>query len=51
MQLSMATHLDNCLKVVSATYLLVRFLCLKETRKNVLYFALKALFDFEIIKF
>ena len=44
-----------CLKVVSATFLLVCFLCLKgstsETRKNVFYFISKALFVFEIIRF
>ena len=43
------------LKVVSVTFLLVCFLCLKEstyeTRKNVLYFTPKALFITEIIKF
>ena len=44
-----------CLKVVSASFLLVCFLCLKEstceTRKNLFYFTLKALFVLEIIKF
>ena len=44
-----------CFKVVSATYLLVCFLRLKEstfeTRKNVVYFTSKALFVLEIIKF
>ena len=43
------------LKVVSATFLLVSFLCLKEstceTRKKVFYFTSKALFVLEIIKF
>ena len=43
------------LKVVSATFLLVCFLCLKEstceTRKNVFCFTSKALFVFEITKF
>ena len=43
------------LKVVSATFLLVCFICLKEstykTRKNVSYFTSKALFVLEIIKF
>ena len=43
------------LKVVSATFLLVCFVCLKkstcETRKNVFYFTSKALFILEIIKF
>ena len=44
-----------CLKVVSATFLLVCFLRLKEntfeTRKNVAYFTSKAFFVLEIIKF
>ena len=43
------------LKVVSTTFLLVCFVCLKdstyETRKNVFYFTLKALFVLEITKF
>ena len=43
------------LKVVSATFLLVYFVCLKastcETRKNVFYFTLEALFVLGIIKF
>ena len=43
------------LKVVSATFLLVRFVCLKEstceTRKNAFYFTLKTLLVLEIIKF
>ena len=43
------------LKVVSATFLIVYFVCLKErtceTRKNVFYFASKALFVLEIIRF
>ena len=43
------------LKVVSATFLLVCFLCLKEsfreTSKNIFYFTSKAFFVFEIIKF
>ena len=43
------------LKVVSATFLLACFVCLKEstceTRKNVFYFTSKALFVLEIIKF
>ena len=47
--------LQKDLKAVSATFLLVCFVCLKEraceTRKNVLYFILKALFVLEIIKF
>ena len=45
----------NPLKVVSATFLLVCFICLKEstfeTRKNVFDFTLKALFVLEIIRF
>ena len=43
------------LKIVSATFLLVRFLSLNEstcqTRKNVFYFTLKGLFVLEKIKF
>ena len=43
------------LKVVSATFLLVYFVSLKEstceTRKNAFYFTSKALFVLEIIKF
>ena len=43
------------LKVVFATFLLVYFICLKEstlkTRANVFYFFSEALFVFEIIKF
>ena len=43
------------LKVVSATFLLVCFVCLKErtweTRKNVFYLSSKALFVLEITKF
>ena len=43
------------LKFVSATFLLVCYLCLRvntcETRKNVFYFTLKALFVLEIIRF
>ena len=43
------------LKVVSATFLLVCFVCLKEstceTKKTVFYFTLKALFVLEVIKF
>ena len=43
------------LKVVSATFLLVSFVCLKEstceTRKNAFYFTSKALLVHEIIKF
>ena len=48
------TSYRHC-KVVSATFLLVCFLYLKEstceTRKNVFYFISKALFVLEIIKF
>ena len=47
--------LEYSLKVVSATFLLVCFLSLKEstceTRKNVFYFTSKALFVLEKIKF
>ena len=43
------------LKFVSATLLLVCFVCLKEstceTRENIFYFTSKALFVLEIIKF
>ena len=43
------------LRVVSATFLLVSFVCLKEstceTRKNVFYLTSKALLVLEIIKF
>ena len=43
------------LKVVSTIFLVVCFVCLKEstceTRKNVFYFTSKALFILEIIKF
>ena len=46
---------NNNLKVVSATFLLVCFVCLKEstceTRKNVFSFTSKALFVLEIIIF
>ena len=46
---------EGDLKVVSATFLLVCFVCLQEstpeTRKNVFYFTSKALFILEIIKF
>ena len=45
----------NSLKVVSATFLLIRFVCLKErtceARENVFYFTSKAPFVLEIIKF
>ena len=48
-------QLIQYLKVVSATFLLVCFVCLKErtceTRKNVFYLTSKALFILEIIKF
>ena len=47
--------LISSLKVVSATFVLVCFLSLNEstfqTKKNVFYFTLKALFVFEKIKF
>ena len=47
--------LISFLKVVSTTFLLVYFLCLKnstsETRKNIFYFTSKALFAPEIIRF
>ena len=43
------------LKVVSATFLLVCFVCIKEstfeTKKNVFYFTSKALFVLQIIRF
>ena len=46
---------SHALKVVSATFLLVCFVCLKqstcETRKNTFYLFSKALFVLEIIKF
>ena len=45
----------KCLKVVSATFLLVCFVCLKEstceTRKNAFYFTSKAPLVLEIINF
>ena len=45
---------DWFLKAVSAEFLLVSFVCLKEstfeTRKNTFYFTSKALFALEIIK-
>ena len=48
-------YIFKALKVVSAAFLLVCFVCLKEstceTRKNVFYFTSKTLFVFEIIKF
>ena len=48
-------RLYKYLKVVSATFLLVCFLRLKEstceTRKNVFYFTSKAVFILEIMKF
>ena len=50
-----AITLLQSLKVVSATFLLVCFVCLKEntceTRKNVFYFTLRAFYVLEIIKF
>ena len=49
------SEISACLKVVSATFLPVCFLSLKEstceTRKNVFYFTSKALFVHEKIKF
>ena len=46
---------QKALKIVSTTFLLVCFVCLKEstceTRKNVFNFTSKALFVLEIIKF
>ena len=54
-QFSLKIKITTSLKVVSATFLLVCFVCLKErtyeTRVNVFYFTLKALFVLEIIKF
>ena len=53
-KMDLLTYFRN-LMVVSTTFLLVCFLCLKgstcETRKNVFYFTLKAFFVPEIIKF
>ena len=50
-----ACVIQNLLKFVSATFLLVCFICLKEstreTRKNVFYFTSKVPFILEIIKF
>ena len=43
--------LKSSLKVMFATFLLVCFVCLSQTRKNVSYFTSKALFVPEIIKF
>ena len=55
LDLTVALHLCLNLKVVSATFLLVCFECLKEsnceTRKNAFYFTSKALLVLEIIKF
>ena len=52
---SMSTDFRALLKVLSATFLLVCFLCLQEstceTRKNVFYFTSKALFVLEISNF
>ena len=49
------SYFSQCLKVVSATFLVVCFLSLNEsscqTRENAFYFASKALFIFEKIKF
>ena len=54
-KLHLCTRKIKSLKVVSATFLLVYFRCLKEstfeTRKNAFYFTSKALFVLEIIKF
>ena len=55
-KLKKQTHSEILLlKVVSAIFLLVCFVCLnestRETRKNVFYFISKALFVLEIIKF
>ena len=48
-------ELKQALQVVSATFLLVCFVCLKkstcETKKDVFYFTLKALFVLEISSF
>ena len=53
--LSLLYEESSDFKVVSATFLLVCFACLKEgtceTRKNVFYFTSKSLFVLEIIKF
>ena len=55
MKYNSEVQLKVYLKVVSTTFLLVYFVCLKErtceTRKNVFYFTSKALFVLEIIKF
>ena len=52
---SKISKIGEHLKVVSATFLLVCFVCLKEstheTRKNVFYFTSKVLLILEIIKF
>ena len=52
---SFSVPLSVSLKVVSATFLLLCFVCLKEstleTRKKKIYFTSKALFVLEIIKF
>ena len=49
------SNINLILKVVSATFLLVCFVCLKEstfeTRKNAFYFTSKALLVLEINKF
>ena len=48
------TFVSDKLKVMSATFLLVYFVCLKEStfeiRKNIFYFTSKALFVLEIIR-
>ena len=50
-----AERFIRTLKVAFATFLLVSFVCLKEstcaTRKNALYFTLKSLYVLRIIKF
>ena len=54
-ELVSSVEMKTPLKIVSATFLLICFLCLKEsiceTRENVFYFTSKALFVLEIIKF
>ena len=53
--LQIKKFVNYILKVVSATFLLVCFVCLKgctcETRENIFYFTSKAFFVLEIIKF
>ena len=54
-EMTLLKHIMDSLKVVSATFLLLCFIFLKEsnceTRKNAFYFTSKTLFVFEIIKF